>query len=54
VTEPGDIVPAIKRALDENAKKRPAYIEIITSQYPVWGTWVGFNPKGTTRSQTKY
>jgi acetolactate synthase-1/2/3 large subunit len=54
VTEPGDIVPAIKRALDENAKKRPAYIEIITSQYPVWGTWVGLNPKGTTRSQTKY
>jgi len=54
VTEPGEIVPAIKRALDENAKKRPAYIEFITSQYPIWGTWVGLNPKGTTRSQQKY
>lgn len=54
VTEPAEIVPAIKRALDENAKKRPAYIEVITSQYPIWGTWVGLNPKGTTRSQQKY
>jgi thiamine pyrophosphate-dependent acetolactate synthase large subunit-like protein len=54
VTEPAEIVPAIKRALDENAKKRPAYIEVITSQYPIWGTWVGLNPKGTTRSQMKY
>ena len=53
VTEPSEIVPAIKRALDENAKKRPAFIEVITSQYPIWGTWVGLNPKGTTRSQKK-
>jgi thiamine pyrophosphate-dependent acetolactate synthase large subunit-like protein len=46
VTEPNQIVTAIKRALDENAKNRPAYVEIISSMYPVWGTWMGRARKG--------
>jgi thiamine pyrophosphate-dependent acetolactate synthase large subunit-like protein len=53
VTEPGEIGPAIRRALDANAAKRPAYIEVICSLYPVWGVWAGMSPKGASRSQTK-
>ncbi len=41
VTEPGEVIPALKRALDENAKRRPAYLEFIASQHPVHGGWVG-------------
>jgi acetolactate synthase-1/2/3 large subunit len=41
VTEPSEIIPALKRALDENAKGRPAYLEFICSHYPVHGGWVG-------------
>jgi acetolactate synthase-1/2/3 large subunit len=51
VTEPGEIAPAIRRALDENAAKRPAFIEVICCQYPVWGVWAGMTPKGASRSQ---
>lgn len=40
VTEPEQIVPALERALAENARNRPAYLEIICSQYPVYGGWV--------------
>jgi acetolactate synthase-1/2/3 large subunit len=40
VTQPSEIVPALKRALDENAKNRPAYIEFIASHHPVHGGWV--------------
>jgi acetolactate synthase-1/2/3 large subunit len=40
VTEPGEIIPALKRALAENAQGRPAYVEFICSQYPVYGAWV--------------
>ncbi len=40
VTEPSEIVPALERALAENARNRPAYLEIICSQYPVFGAWV--------------
>jgi thiamine pyrophosphate-dependent acetolactate synthase large subunit-like protein len=52
VAEPREIGPAIKRALDANAKKQPAYIEVICSLYPVWGVWAGMKPKGASRSQT--
>ncbi len=52
VTEPSEIAPAIRRALDANAQKRPAYIEVICSLYPVWGVWAGMKPKGASRSQT--
>ncbi len=41
VSEPSEIIPALKRAFDENAKGRPAYLEIICSHHPVHGGWVG-------------
>jgi acetolactate synthase-1/2/3 large subunit len=40
VSAPGEIIPALKRALDENAKGRPAFIEFIASHHPVHGGWV--------------
>jgi hypothetical protein len=40
VTEPSEVIPALKRAFDENAKGRPAYLEFICSQHPVHGGWV--------------
>jgi thiamine pyrophosphate-dependent acetolactate synthase large subunit-like protein len=39
VIEPGEIIPALKRAFAENAKGRPAYLEILCSRYPVFGAW---------------
>jgi thiamine pyrophosphate-dependent acetolactate synthase large subunit-like protein len=41
VTEPAAIVPALKRALEANAKGRPALVEFICSHHPVHGGWVG-------------
>jgi thiamine pyrophosphate-dependent acetolactate synthase large subunit-like protein len=41
VSEPTDVVPALKRALAANESNRPSYIECICSQYPVYGQWVG-------------
>lgn len=49
IEKPSEIIPALKRALDENSKDRPAYLEFICSQYPVWGTWAGLAPKGSSR-----
>jgi acetolactate synthase-1/2/3 large subunit len=40
VTDPSEVIPALKRALDENAAGRPAYLEMLCSQYPVFGRWV--------------
>jgi len=40
VTEPSEIIPALRRAFDENRKGRPAYLEVICSQYPVFGQWI--------------
>ena len=40
VTEPGEVAPALARALAANADGKPAYIEFICSQYPVYGGWV--------------
>ncbi len=40
VTDPAEIIPALKRALDENAKGRPAFLEFICSHHPVHGGWV--------------
>jgi acetolactate synthase-1/2/3 large subunit len=40
VTQPAEIIPALKRALDENAKGRPAFLEFISSHHPVHGGWV--------------
>ena len=33
--------PALRRALAVNTSGRPACIEFICSQYPVYGQWVG-------------
>ena len=41
VTEPAEIIPALKRAFAENAKGRPAYLEFICSRYPVFGRFEG-------------
>jgi len=41
VTEPGEVIPALKRAFDENTKGRPAFVEFICSHNPVHGGWVG-------------
>ncbi len=41
VTEPGEIIPALERALAANAKGRPALLEFICSHHPVHGGWVG-------------
>jgi len=40
VTAPAEIIPALKRALDENARGRPAFIEFMASHHPVHGGWV--------------
>jgi acetolactate synthase-1/2/3 large subunit len=40
VTTPSEVLPALKRALDENAKGRPAFLEFICSHHPVHGGWV--------------
>jgi len=40
VTEPSEIIPALKRAFDENARGRPAYLEFICSRYPVYPSWI--------------
>lgn len=44
VTEPAEIIPALKRAFAENERRRPAYLEFICSQYPVYGHWVTDGP----------
>ncbi len=40
VSAPSEIIPALRRALDENAKGRPAYVEFLCSHHPVHGGWV--------------
>ena len=40
VSEPAEIIPALKRAFAENAHNRPAYLEFMCSKYPVYGTWL--------------
>ena len=40
IEEPDEIAPAIKDALNENKKGRPAFIEVICSRHPVYGAWV--------------
>jgi len=41
VSEPSEVIPALKRAFDENAKGRPAYLEFLCTHHPVHGGWVG-------------
>src|SRR5437867_12911212 len=44
VDKPSEIVPALERAFDENAKGRPAFVEFICSHHPVHGGWVRPGP----------
>jgi thiamine pyrophosphate-dependent acetolactate synthase large subunit-like protein len=41
ISEPADVIPALQRALAENAQGRPAFIEFLCSHHPVHGGWVG-------------
>src|SRR5260370_33504682 len=45
VSAPAEIIPALKRAFDENAKGRPAFVEVICSHHPVHGGRVRW-PRG--------
>ncbi|HTO12656.1 MAG TPA: thiamine pyrophosphate-dependent enzyme [Candidatus Binatia bacterium] len=40
VAQPAEIIPALRRAFDENAKGRPAFVEFLCSHHPVHGGWV--------------
>ena len=40
VSQPSEIIPALTRAFDENAKGRPAFVEFACSHHPVHGGWV--------------
>jgi len=40
VSQPSEVIPALRRAFDENAKGRPAFLEFICSHHPVHGGWV--------------
>ena len=40
VTDPSEVIPALRRAFDENARGRPAFLEFLCSHYPVHGGWV--------------
>jgi acetolactate synthase-1/2/3 large subunit len=41
VTDPSEVAPALERAFAANKSNKPAYIEIIASQYPIYGNWAG-------------
>ena len=41
VTEPSEVAPALDRAYEANRGNKPAYIEIIASQFPIYGDWAG-------------
>ncbi len=40
VEKPDEIIPALKRAFKTNRSGRPAFLEIICSQHPVYGRWI--------------
>jgi acetolactate synthase-1/2/3 large subunit len=46
VTDPLEIIPALRRAFEANAKNQPAYLEVVCSQHPVYGNWVRNSPGG--------
>ncbi len=46
VTQPAEVIPALRRAFDENARGRPAFLEFICSHHPVHGGWVRPAPSG--------
>jgi acetolactate synthase-1/2/3 large subunit len=40
VEQPDELIPALKRAFKANTSGKPAYIEVIASQYPVYPGWM--------------
>jgi acetolactate synthase-1/2/3 large subunit len=40
VEDPDEVSPAIKRAMKQNKKGKPAFIEVICSKYPISGPWL--------------
>ena len=46
VSAPEEVIPALKRAFEQNAKGRPAFLEFICSHHPVHGNWVRPGPSG--------
>ena len=41
VEEPSEVIPAMERAFAANESDQPAYLEIIASQYPLYGGFAG-------------
>jgi acetolactate synthase-1/2/3 large subunit len=41
VSDPSEVAPALERAYAANRANKPAYIEIIASQFPIYGDWAG-------------
>ena len=39
VSDPDEVIPALMRCLEQNKNNKPAYLEVICSQYPVFGAW---------------
>lgn len=37
IEDPDEIAPALKRAFKQNQDGRPAYVEVLCCQYPVFG-----------------
>jgi acetolactate synthase-1/2/3 large subunit len=46
ISDPKEIIPSIERAFAANQNGRPAYVEFICSQYPVYGGWVSSSHGG--------
>jgi len=40
IEDPDEVAPAIKRAIQTNDSGKPALLEIICSQFPVYGRWI--------------
>ena len=40
VSDPDKIIPSLEKALEINKEGKPAYIEFICSQYPIYGDWI--------------
>ena len=40
VFDPNEIIPSLEKALEVNNQGKPAYIEFICSQYPIYGSWI--------------
>jgi len=47
VSDPADVIPALRRAFEENARGRPAFLEFLCSHHPVHGGWVRSAPSGS-------